>query len=188
MGPTVGPEAGGKSGQEAGCRAAGAALAAVDACATFLSLLGSERYTRPSPLMHNATIGQHVRHALDHYAAALRGARGEIIDYDHRERGRAVETDLAAALSELMAIRDGLAGIDAQRSADPVRVRVMVNGSTGEEAELGSTLGREIAFAAHHAVHHHAMISAIAQSMGVRVPEGFAKAPATLHHERGARG
>ncbi len=170
------------------CAAAAGALRALAACAEFLRGLDGASYARPSAVMHKGTIGEHVRHALDHYHAALGGARGEIIDYDRRKRGRAIETDLGAALAELGCIREGLSRIDRRLSATAVRVRVMVNGATGEEIELGSTLGREIAFAAHHAVHHHAMMSAIAKSMGLDAPEGFEKAPSTLRHEQGARG
>ncbi len=65
----------------------------------------------------------------------------------------------------------------------PVRVRVMV-GADGSTAELRSTLARELAFAAHHAVHHHAMVRAIAAEFGREMPEDLGKAPSTLHHER----
>lgn len=172
-------EAGGAVGLSGVCAACAGAAAALEACAEFLKGIDEASYARPCAVMHGGTIGQHVRHALDHYGAALAGARGDVIAYDRRERGTVIETDLAAALALLREIREGLRGIDAARSAAAVRVRVMVDGSSGAEVELGSTLGREVAFAAHHAVHHHAMMSAIGKAMGLRVPEGFEKAPAT---------
>jgi len=66
-----------------------------------------------------------------------------------------------------------------------VRVRVMLC-ADGQHAELGSTLGRELAFAAHHAVHHHAMVAAIAAEFGLSAPDGFGRAPSTIHHEHAA--
>jgi hypothetical protein len=54
----------------------------------------------------------------------------------------------------------------------------------GDEAELTSTFAREVAFATHHAIHHNAMIAAIAASFGVTIPAGFGKAPSTVNHER----
>ncbi|MFM9957250.1 MAG: hypothetical protein ACKVZJ_04175 [Phycisphaerales bacterium] len=170
------------------CATASCAVAALDACEAFLRGLDGGVYARACAVMHGGTIGQHVRHALDHYAAALAGGRGEVIDYDRRERGTSIETEVGAALSLLGEIRGGLRAIDAERAETAVRVRVMVNGATGEEAEHGSTLGREVAFAAHHAVHHHAMMAAIAKSMGVIVPAGFEKAPSTVRHERARAG
>jgi hypothetical protein len=59
--------------------------------------------------------------------------------------------------------------------------------SDGVDAELGSTLGRELAFATHHAVHHHAMLGAIAAELGVATPPEFGKAPSTIRHERDTR-
>lgn len=169
------------------CPAASAASNALLACAAFLNGLPDWAYTRPSAVMHHATIGQHTRHALDHYHAALRGSTGGVIDYDHRERGTAIETERGAALSAIDAIRDALARVDRPRAEEQVHVIVMVDSDSGRTVELGSTLGREIAFAAHHAVHHHAMMSAIAREFGLPVPDGFEKAPSTLHHERTSR-
>lgn len=64
----------------------------------------------------------------------------------------------------------------------PVRVRVMVSGD-GAETELVSSLARELAFATHHAVHHQAMMRAIAGEFGVEASSDFGKAPSTINHE-----
>jgi hypothetical protein len=53
---------------------------------------------------------------------------------------------------------------------------------------LGSTLARELAFASHHAIHHHAMMKAIAQEHGQAAESGFGVAPSTLNHESLASG
>lgn len=137
--------------------------------------------------MHGATIGQHVRHTIDHYAAALAALYGRPIDYDHRERGTNIEGDRAAAINRLDELAGIIRAVTVQRSASVVRVRVMIDSGSGEEAEHASTLGRELAFAAHHAVHHHAMIAAIVRDFGLDVPPGFGKAPSTLHHESSGR-
>lgn len=164
---------------------AGAARAALDQCAACLAGLPDEAYTRTSRAIAGSTIGQHVRHALDHFAAALAGADGETIDYDHRVRDTPVERSRAAGARAAAELAARLAMLTAADEDKPVRVRVMLS-DAGDEAELGSTLGRELAFAAHHAIHHHAMMGAIAGELGVALPAGFGKAPSTLHHERGA--
>jgi len=64
-----------------------------------------------------------------------------------------------------------------------VIVRVMLT-SDGQDTTLPSTFGRELAFAAHHAIHHHAMIKAIAEEFGIATPAEFGKAPSTLNFER----
>lgn len=135
--------------------------------------------------MSGGTIGKHLRHTLDHFSALLDAGGGEAIDYDHRVRGGSVETDPVEARRAIESLRDRLASISASELSRPVRVRVMLSGE-GEQAEAGSTLGRELAFAFHHAIHHQAMMRAIAQEVGAEVPEWFGKAPDTLLHERGA--
>lgn len=54
---------------------------------------------------------------------------------------------------------------------------------SGLEVDLASTLGRELAFATHHAVHHAAMMKAIASEFGVTAETAFGKAPSTLLYE-----
>lgn len=163
-----------------------AASAALEQCAAFLARLPDAAYTRPSTTIAGSTIGQHVRHALDHFAAALAGAEGGTIDYDNRRRDTPVERARAAGARAAAELAARLGALSVADEARPVRVRVMLSAG-GDEAELGSTLGRELAFAAHHAIHHHAMMAAIAGELGVSVPDGFGRAPSTLHHERAPR-
>jgi hypothetical protein len=143
-------------------------------------------YTADSAVIRGGTAGKHVRHTLDHFSAALSGAIGATIDYDHRQRDVPMETDRRLALAAIGAIRSDLARLGETDLARPVRVRVMI-GDDGAEAELISTLGRELAFAAHHAVHHHAMLKAIALEFGATLPPEFGKAPSTINHERTLR-
>lgn len=167
--------------------AAAAAAAVLGQCEAFLGGLSESAYTAPSARLMGSTIGQHVRHSVDHFAAALRALEGEAIAYDHRERNTPIESDLAAASARIRELRDALRGIGGSACAERVRVRVMLT-SEGDEAELHSTLARELAFAAHHATHHHAMMAAIASEVGAACPAGFGKAPSTLHHERSSGG
>ena len=170
-------------------RTPGAALASAAAlleqCQSFISTIGVGAYTTPSPVMFNGTIGQHVRHALDHFSAALTALDGATIDYDHRERETAIERDPTAACRAIAEIIGALDGAPSTTPERPVSIRVMISGD-GDECELASTFAREIAFATHHAVHHHAMMAAIAHTLSVPVPAGFGKAPSTIDHERRA--
>lgn len=164
---------------------ASAACAILEQCGAFVRLLTSEAYTRPSARMFGSTVGQHVRHALDHFEAACAGLDGETIVYDRRERGTAVETSREAALEMIARLTSRLSGVGPSSASRGVRVEVMLSAG-GDEATLESTLARELAFAAHHAVHHHAMMASLGSEMGVEAPSGFGKAPATLRHEHGS--
>lgn len=161
------------------CRAIDAASAVLEQCAQFVRDRSAREYGRPCPLLGDSTMGQHVRHSLDHFSAILMPREPGVIDYDHRERDTPVENDPRAAEALIGTLLNSLARVEAQ--GEPVRVRVML-AADGRESLLVSSIGRELAFAAHHAVHHHAMIAAIARSMGLEVPAEFGVAPSTAHH------
>lgn len=163
---------------------AAVALAVLDQCAGLLGRLSDRAYAAESGVLKGGTIGKHVRHTLDHFVAALGCPAGGAIEYDRRARNVPMETDRGEALAAIRGLRERLAGVSEGVLASPVRVRVMLTGD-GREAELHSTLGRELAFAMHHAVHHHAMIKAMAGEFGVDAGEEFGRAPSTLNHERG---
>lgn len=164
-------------------RVASCADALLAQCRAFVE--GSRAvFTLPCASLLNSTIGQHLRHNLDHFGAAI-GAFGcaDPVDYDHRERGTPVETDPDAAIAVLDELRERLHAIRSGDACDGAIVVRMMLTAGGDEAALHSTISRELAFASHHAIHHHAMMAAIAHAHGVPIPPGFGKAPSTLHHE-----
>ncbi len=153
-------------------------------CELILLEVPDAAYTAPAETIRGGTLGKHLRHTLDHFAALW--ADGDAIEYDRRERDVPMETDRRAALAAIASLRERLAGAASQDSTASVRVRVMVAGD-GTEVDLDSTFGRELAFATHHAVHHIAMMKAIAGEFGLELPQGVGKAPSTILHERGPR-
>lgn len=174
------------------CIAAASAL--IDQAASFIAKLDDDVYARCCPSASDGTIGKHLRHCLDHFVAALDAAdharssewvSGPVIDYDHRERDVPMETCRRAASDLMTAVRHRLSRLDAARLAAPVVVRVML-AQDGQTVDLPSTLAREIAFATHHALHHHAMMRFIAESFGLITSTDFGKAPSTINHERSA--
>lgn len=155
----------------------------LDQCAAFVRAVPPGAYTIESKALKGGTIGKHVRHTLDHYRAALAACEGSVIDYDRRERDVPMESRPDAALQAIAELRGVIEALGRGDMASPVKIRIMVSGD-GAEVELGSTLARELAFASHHAVHHHAMLGAIAEEVGVSVSQDFGKAPSTISYER----
>jgi hypothetical protein len=160
---------------------AAAAVAVMDECGAFVRGIGAGAYAGPSRVLRGGTIGKHVRHTLDHFRAALGGLEpAGIVDYDRRQRGVPMERDSRVALNAIAALRRRVALVAEGDLARPVLVRMMLS-RDGSGAEMGSTLGRELAFATSHAVHHCAMLGAIAAEFGVAVAPGFGMAPGTQH-------
>lgn len=152
-----------------------------DRCTCLIDAVTDDAFVAQSVTIRGGTIGAHLRHVLDHYAALFNGAEAPPVAYDRRERRLAMERDRAAARAAVDSLRARLCcptlGADSH-----VTVRVMTSGE-GDEVELRSTFGRELAFATHHAIHHLAMMRAIAGEFGVMLGDTFGKAPSTVHHE-----
>jgi hypothetical protein len=150
-------------------------------------------YTAPCPLAGNATIGQHLRHSLDHYArclAAAEAATATTIRYDRRARGTAVESDIGEAKQEVDRLIKAVKSLPDAALAAPVSAAfVLSSDGEGEEQPLASTLGRELGFVTHHAIHHHALIKTMAGALGLEEVAGiedFGMAPSTAHYRRTA--
>jgi hypothetical protein len=132
-------------------------------------------------LLSNASgsIGEHVRHCLDHVSALVSADPSSCLSYDRRDRGTLVETDPAHALRCIQVLRIKVAvGRWSARLDEPICVVVTV-ARNGDELTGMSTLGRELAFVLSHTIHHQAMIGLLASLHGCDVPDRFGYAPST---------
>ncbi len=126
------------------------------------------------------SIGPHVRHVLDHYAAFFAGCDQTSIDYDARQRNRQVETERQAAQISIIDISGHLSDLDRSILEHPISVRS--NGGGGPEDFSRSTLRRELQFLLSHTVHHWALVRSILTRSGIEVAETFGVAPSTLRY------
>jgi hypothetical protein len=129
------------------------------------------------------TVGAHLRHIIEHHQALLLPAQAGVVDYDSRARDRLVETHPAVATQRLLALREALARWSADSLGQPVQVRGLAGSTGAYRFEVPSTRGRELAFAASHAVHHFALLKAHCLQSGIPLPAHFGVAPATVAHE-----
>lgn len=159
-----------------------AAVALLQQCRACLGQVSDEQYTASCATMFGATIGQHMRHTLDHFIAAMDALEDETIDYDHRERDTDVEKQRRIAMDTIDTLCALLQATPVEAADRLVTVRVMLS-PDGQETELTSSFARELAFATHHAIHHNAMIAVIAHEMGITMPNDFGKAPSSIAYE-----
>lgn len=159
-----------------------ASHALLEQAASLIAELDDTGYTLPMTAYGSGSIGQHMRHILDHYQA-LSSCQNDIIDYDQRRRDNPVESEKTLAIAE---IRRQLALLPSLHDR-PVRVRSEVSPDSCQVEEVGSTLKRELLFVTSHAVHHFALIAMLLRLQGMVVPASFGVAPATLTHQRQQR-
>lgn len=151
-----------------------------------------EAYTHKCSVV-GASIGGHVRHALDHYDRALDGilekrAATSVVDYDTRIRGGDVETDLSAAIEAIMECSFKHGQITEEMLTKPLKVQFNLSGSDESKHTFETNAARELWFAAHHSIHHQAMIKLIIRChvendmLKQALPKDFGMAPSTIIH------
>mmetsp|Transcript_45717 Transcript_45717/g.92288 ORF Transcript_45717/g.92288 Transcript_45717/m.92288 type:complete len:201 (+) Transcript_45717:19-621(+) len=114
--------------------------------------------------LFRATVGQHLRHSLTHVRKLVSSIEtpSTVVAYDERSRGTQIENSSLAAAVEVIALRQTLM-TNATNMTSPVSIEFMFGtepASTSPSATLNmtSSLERELAFVAHHAIHHNASI------------------------------
>jgi hypothetical protein len=127
----------------------------------------------------SGSVGEHVRHCLDH-VRALVSARGRLeFSYDSRARGTVIERDPAAAAIEIDKLCLDLDALDPPTLDRAVWVRAIAT-DDGRGTTVATSIGREAVFVLHHTIHHCALIAVLLDVLAVRVPASFGVAPSTL--------
>ena len=125
----------------------------------------------------SGSIGEHVRHCLDHVSALVSADPSTPLSYDRRHRGTAVETDPAEALRQIFLLKGAIDVWSARSLDDPIPVTSMISATASITG--WSTLARELAFVVSHTIHHQAIIGVLLAVQGHVVPERFGHSPST---------
>ena len=151
----------------------------------LVALLPSDsHYTTTCPNL-SSSIGQHYRHSLFHIQKSLEPLRPEFnssigppLNYDLRVRGDEVETDRSAATLRTASMRDFISSYlekakDNDNIGDEPSTVAFAMGTEGDDfTPFNTTVGREVAFGAHHAMHHLAMMKVIAEGSSGGLSKG----------------
>ena len=149
----------------------------------LLRALEDQAYTIAQPPYHESSIGDHLRHCLEHYTSFLDGLDAGTIDYDARAR------DVRIATSRLVAtqtIRDLIERLQAvPRDDKPLLVKM----DSDKEAESAapwspSSVKRELQYLLAHTIHHYALIAVLLRLHGHEPDSDFGVAPSTLQYRK----
>src|SRR5262249_39865967 len=146
-----------------------------DIAAIVMSIDDATYVARPIAEV-SGSIGEHVRHCLDHIGALVAATGSKPLSYDRRERGTAVERDPAEALRLTMRLKSAVDRWGERAMDEPICVVSMLT-AAGESVTGWSTLGRELAFVNSHTIHHEAMIAVLLSLAGIDIPDRFGLAP-----------
>lgn len=147
----------------------------------LLGVLSREQYVAPAKGRFSSSVGMHIRHNLDHFAAFFDGLTSREIDYESRERNVDVEQVPAVAIG---LIEQFIGRLNELRGASDAALNIREESDANPEgtAQLPSSIGRELQFLLGHTVHHHALIVLLLDGQGVELPAGFGIAPSTQRY------
>lgn len=155
------------------------AIGLLTQCQQIIDLVNELDYTKQMPKYYNASVGSHVRHIVNHYEKVC--GKEDVLKYDIRERNSAIELDKLVASALIKKLSHHIKDMHLNYSHH-VTVEFMAN-EKGETYSIQTNLMRELAFVAHHGIHHMAIIKMMVEQMGYHVNNkavGFA--PSTLNH------
>jgi hypothetical protein len=90
------------------------------------------------PVAASGSIGEHVRHCLDHLAALVASNASQAMCYDRRERGTAVERDPAEALRLIMRLQAAVDRWGARSIDEPVAVTSLLTPASSSRTAISA--------------------------------------------------
>lgn len=150
----------------------------------FVESLSDAHYIKICAPHVSSSIGEHIRHVLDMYHSLEAGLRVAVIDYDSRRRGDAVEFTRQKAIEEFRYFIAMLNDVSERDLRVPISVKTEVSLTGSVSITVLSNLMRELVFVASHAVHHYALINAIARLQNIELTSTIGVAPATASYLR----
>ncbi len=151
--------------------------------AGVLDQLPDEIYAQPLEIFSGSSVGQHFRHIYNFYEILFRRWQEGPVDYADRQRETEVESNAQFAATLFRRLIEQLDGLNEDEN-----IRVLSDFSESDTNDkrplVNSSVGRELAYAFDHAVHHLAIIK-----VGMKVtfpeislPENLGVAPSTLRY------
>lgn len=141
-----------------------------------LTQLNNEEYSKPSRILVNATIGQHVRHIIELFQCLETGYENGVVNYEKRKRDYQIETNKELASRLLLEIYQHIDKpnkeiiLEAEDYCDAVTV-----------VTIPSNYYRELAYNLEHTIHHMALIRVgVNEVSDIRLPEEFGVAYSTM--------
>ncbi len=147
--------------------------------AFFLDTISNEQFSMPLPLLHNNSIGKHVRHIIEFYECLLESKEYNVLDYDLRKRNLLLEMDKEECKRSMNLIEGILSGTKCETI---IQLSFLAFPEDEKKLRISSNWDREIAYNIEHTIHHMAIIG-MAMSVyfpDIKLGENFGVAPSTI--------
>lgn len=146
----------------------------------IIHLLPNEVYTKKSKLLHNASIGQHVRHIIELYIELNNGYESGIINYELRKRDLRIETDIQFSSNTIATIVQQL-----NKPNKALQLVIDYSFTNTSKMIVDTNYLRELIYNLEHTVHHMALIRvAIKEFTNIKLDTSFGVAVSTLKYHK----
>jgi hypothetical protein len=145
-----------------------------------LDLLTPEQYAMVCTSLSNSSVGQHVRHIIEMFQCLEKGYDTGVINYEKRNRDRAIETDKELALELIHSISKGL-----NRENRELLLEGVYDDTSEELMQFKTNYHREVVYNMEHMIHHMALIRiGLREINNIELPASFGVASATVKFNR----
>jgi hypothetical protein len=160
------------------------------ACLTILSQLenalsqiSEHDFSKPSRVLSNSTMGQHLRHTLEFFICLRSGFEKGIVNYDKRAHDKLIESDKFIALSSIQGIKEF---VQANNQDQPLKLEVGYEKDSEDCVTIETNYFRELTYNIEHAVHHMAIMKIGIREVAdyVTLPPDFGIAVSTIRHKQ----
>jgi len=147
-----------------------------DALINVLHLLDDDDYTQHLLILEQQTIGQQVRHVIEHWQILEDNYANDTINYANRKRNKNIETNKSFAIELL---------IQLQQRPKQENKKLSIT-SLDEKEIFTSSYYRELDNVTEHLIHHAAIIkmAILTLNNNVKLPVDFGCAPSTISYKQ----
>ncbi|PCJ48035.1 MAG: hypothetical protein COA74_10295 [Gammaproteobacteria bacterium] len=151
------------------------------ACSTSLSqvklVLRKFELLEDDSVYQSSGVSRHIRHILDHYLALKNGLEGNHVNYNRRNRGSKVETDIEFALEIISYLNNWLLTLEDNTQVITIDSEIAFDEQFIETFQ--SNQNRELLSMINHTIHHIAYIKLMAKKYDIEFPDELGIAPST---------
>ncbi|WP_422360412.1 hypothetical protein [Reichenbachiella sp.] len=150
----------------------------------LLEKLTNDEYSKSLSVLHDNSIGQHMRHTVEVFSCLMKGIQLSRVNYDERERDVFLESNTLEALSEIKKLNEAVDQIKDNQSLKLVSQGYALE--SDEKHEVETNLYRELIYNIEHAVHHMALMKIGLKEIKpeLELPNDFGVASSTLKYRQ----
>lgn len=147
----------------------------------LIEKINESDYLTSDNTLSGSTIGQHIRHIIEFYQCLAFERSNNALSYDNRKRDHRIETDKIFAQLKVTEVIEWLSAADL---SEEIVFQANYTNDMSDPVSMKSSVGRELAYALDHMIHHLAILKISLLDRGYKLNENLGVAPSTVRHRK----